>query len=247
MSTGKDLSPLHQLRRGGVGRTQAFDRVGPVVDRLRRLFLVVVRGKVMVMLVTELFLVFTLLIVTLISGAEPSELLKSCLIFPAMLLIGLCGADTVAILRSSGDLELMVTLASPARSISARLWPVWLLAVVQVLAVAVVLATFMPVWQVLLGLLQTPLALVFAAVSTLYSSLRTRGPGSAMLLALALLIVGMIWIGNAELLRESAETTLLEMLLSALRCQAGLLLASLSLAALARRRLEQGDQLLESA
>jgi hypothetical protein len=217
-------------------------------EHLQRLFPVVAGGKVMVLVVAEVFFVFVLVMLSLGGGGSPSSVLKACVIYPAMILIALCSSDTVAALRGSGELELAVTLANPARVLFNRLLPVLTIAAAQVAIVGMVLMVFLPPWQVIIGWAFSALPLALTVATTLYWNLRLRGPGAVLVATLVTMIPALVWIGDGEMFLESENMiamTLTDVVLSFGRCQLGLLLATVCLVALAHRRLQRTEELLD--
>ncbi len=214
--------------------------------QVRRLLPVVIGGKVAVMLVGVAFLVATLLFICFAGGGDPSEAIQSTMVIPAMLVVALGCAEVVASLRATGELELAVTLASPARVILHRFAPVLTVALVQLLVVGVALAFLLPLWQVAIGWAYSFLPLALATATTLYWSLRLHGVGAVLGATLATLVPATFWIANAHLFPNSENMmTAGQVALSALRCQLGLLLATVALAALSRRRLQRTEGLLD--
>jgi hypothetical protein len=215
---------------------------------VRRLFPVVAGGKVAVLVIAEAFVVFMFLVIALTTGSPASGTIKACMIYPAMLLIVLCSADTVVSLRATGELELAVTLANPRRLLMHRALPIVVIAVIQVLVVGAVMMTFLAPWRVALGWLFTPVPLALACAATAYWTLRLRGTGAVLVAATLTLVPALVWVGRAEIFVESenmAGLTVGEVAASALRCQLALALATVCLAALAHRRLQRTEELLD--
>jgi hypothetical protein len=216
--------------------------------QVRRLLPVVAGGKVSIMVIANAFFVIFLLIMTLLEGGAASSAIEACVILPAMILVVLCSSDTVAQLRATGELELAVTLASPAQVLLHRLAPVLLIAVIQVLVVSAVLMTSYTPWKPLVGLLLTVLPLALAVVTSLYWNLRLRGAGAVVGASLATVIAAFFWLSNAEMFSEAENRfthSVLDVVLSCLGGQLGLLLAAIWLATLARRRLQRAEELLD--
>jgi hypothetical protein len=216
--------------------------------QIGRLFPVVAGGKVAALLIAEVFGVFTMLVVGLTGGDPASAVLKHCLIMPAMLVLVLGCADTVAVLRATGELELAVTLPSPARVILLRLAPVAIVAAVQVVVVGLALMTFLAPGQVALGWLACLAPVALGAAAVLYWNLRLRGPGAVLAATLLTLAPFLVWVEQAELCPENENLlgmSKLQVFASAGRCQLGLLLAALCLLALIRRRLDRLEEILD--
>jgi hypothetical protein len=215
-------------------------------DQQKRLLPVVVSGRVAVMLVVEVSLLFILLMVVLLSGAQPTSAVKSLLVFPVMMLIVLCGLDTVSTLRENGELELVVALAQPGLALFYRLIPVLALAVVQVLVVSCVLCIFLRPWQAIIGLVYSILPATLAATVTFYWNLRLRGPGAVFFASLATLAPALGVIGNAMLFleRSTYDVGLMKIVFSAVRSQIVVLLFTLALLALIQRQLDRTEELL---
>lgn len=223
-------------------------RPGPGIAHLRRLFPVVAGGKVAIMIIVEMTMVAVALALSLGAGEAPSSLVKTLMITPAMILVVLCTADVVSNLRSTGELELVVTLAEPGRTLLGRLTPILLVAVVQVLVIALALLLAMAPWQVLLGLLFTPLPLALATAVSLYWNLRLRGAGAVLGASLLCLVPAFVWLAQGEIFVESENMVTMnqvDVAWSFLRCQAGFLLAAICVLALTRRRLVDTQALLD--
>jgi hypothetical protein len=215
--------------------------------QLRRLFPVVVAGRVTLLFLAEALLLLLLLVVALAGGPTASQTVKMTVIFPAMLAIALTSADLVAGLRASGDLELVVTLGVPIQALLHRFLPLLAVVVVQVVVVASALALFLPPGQIAIGAFETLLPVLLALAATLYWNLRLRGPGAVLLTTLVTLLPFLIWIGRSELFFENTNMlsmSRIEVVVSALRCQLGMLLATACLGALAWRRLDHLEEIL---
>jgi hypothetical protein len=217
------------------------------IAHMVRLWRVVVRGRTAVLLVIGVCIDLAALLMGVIAGERASEVVKLGMFYPLMLLIVISSVDVVSTLRSTGDLELGVTLASPARMIGGRLAPPLVVATVMVLVVGLVLVFFVEPWQVVLGIPQTVLPLTLTVSACLYWNLRLRSAGAVTFATLVTLLPAMIWIGNAELFRDNANSylTTWEIVTSAVKCQVGLLLLTAGLAALALRRLSRAEELLD--
>jgi hypothetical protein len=218
-----------------------------IIAHLLRLWRVVVKGRTAVLLVSGVCIDLAALLMGLIAGEDQSEIVKLGMFYPLMLLIVISSVDVVSTLRTTGDLELGVTLASPARMIAGRLAPPLMVAVVMVPVVGLFLVFFMEAWQVALGMLQAALPLALAVSACLYWNLRLRSAGTVMFATIATLVPAMICIGNAEIFRDSGNVYLStwEIVASAVKCQVGLLLLTAGVAALALRRLSRAEELLD--
>jgi len=220
------------------------------VNQLRRLFPVVLGGRVPFLIIGELFLLFFLLLGMLIEGSPPGNILKYTVILPTMLLIALATADLVSSLRRNGELELTITLANPVLFYAHRFIPVLVVAAVQVVAVLVFLSFIVGPLYAFIGLTVTILPMALTASASLYWNLRLRGAGTVFFATLFTILPAMIWIGKSQLVRqaENAYThTVFQIAFSCLGSQAGILFGSVCLAALALRRLGKPEKLLEDA
>jgi hypothetical protein len=217
------------------------------IAHLLRLWRVVVRGRTAVLLVIGVCIDLAALMLGLIAGEQAGELVKLTMIYPVMLLIVISSVDVVSSLRATGDLELGVTLASPARMIGGRLAPPLMVAAVLVPAVGLVMVFFIELWQVALGMLQTILPLALAAAACLYWNLRLRSAGTVMFATMVTILPAMIWIGSAMIFRDgsNAYLSIWEIVISAVKCQVGLALLAAGLATLALRRLSRAEELLD--
>jgi hypothetical protein len=223
--------------------------VHPELAQIARLFPVVVGGRAVVLIVVEGFLVFALLVMSLSLGDAPSSVIAVTVVLPPMLLVTVCCPDLVANLRRTGELELAVTLASPARVVLRRMVPVVLVAAVQTVVVAAVLTAFLAPWQVFVGVLHSVVPLACVTATVLYWNLRLGTTGAVLTASLLSLAAIMWWLSGAEMFPEPANAeimTPLEVVLSALRCQLGLMLATVVVAALAWRRLDRAEELLDA-
>jgi hypothetical protein len=219
------------------------------MTHFRRTWSVVVGGKTMALLVAEAFLVLGLLLATLAGGAAPSETIKTVLIVPAMLLVVLTSAEVVAELRSSGDLELAIASARPGRLIAHRMAPALVATVVQLAVFGLVLVFILGPVAVLVGWAASLVPVALTVATSLYWNLRLRSPLAVFGATFLSLVPAVIWIAQAHLLRES-ENLHLEthvILLSLLRCQLGLALATVMVTALALRRLDRTEELLDES
>jgi hypothetical protein len=208
----------------------------------------VIVGRVALLLVAETLFLAASLIAAIAAGAYPSDVAKDTLIIPAMLLVALCGSDLVPSIRTSGDLELVVTAAKPHEILLHRSAPVLLVLVLQVAAVAMVLLFVICPLGCAVGLLATPVPVVLAASACLYWNLRLKGPGGILSATLLTILPAILWISSAYLFPDNDTGAVPRhmVILSCLSCQGGLLMAAAAIAAIAWRRFRRPEDLVDS-
>ncbi len=218
-----------------------------LIDQFMRLWPVILGGKALVLTIGESLLLIAVTVAVLVGGAGPGQILKGVLIFPAMLVMAIGNVSVVATLRDSGELELALTMAHPVRLILLRFAPMAIVVLLQVLLIASLLLFLCTPLQVINGLVCSLLPLLFAGATCLYWSARLHGLGAVTVACVLTLIAGFVWIGEAELLVQSENMqrlTPLQVAFSAARCQLGVAVATLILAALAWRRLQRPEDLI---
>lgn len=209
---------------------------------------VVIAGRVAVLVVAELFFLGLALLGALVGGAYPSDVVKSTLIVPAMVLFVLCSSELVPALRAGGELELAATLSRPDRLLFHRMAPVFVLVASQVLGVVVFLAFVIGPKGAFIGLLAAPVPLFLAGAASLYWNLRLKGSGAVLAATLLSLVPAIVWLQSAYLFpdNDTIDVPTYKVVLSSLSCQAGLLMAACATAALAWRRFSRVEELLDS-
>ncbi len=218
-----------------------------LIDQFIRLWPVVLGGKALALAIGESLLLVVVTVTVLVGGGGSSEILKGVLIFPAMLVLAIGNTSVVATLRASGELELALTMARPVRLLLLRFAPMVVVVVAQVLIVGGLLLFICSPLNIVVGLVCSPLPLLFAGAACLYWSLRLHGPGAVTVASVLSLVPAFIWIGGGEMVVQSENMqrlTVLQVVLSAARCQLGVAVAALVLLALAWRRLQRPEDLI---